>query len=301
YTAHGLTSLVDVNPFIIGAGYRLYNTPDTSTYSYLEEFKNVSNASYNGFETNLTKRISSGENPWLAGTFFTLAYTYSHEIDNASGFRQRNSTVPYYNPNYFRGSGDTDLRNVVAFSGGWQLPFDQLWKSGPKLLTKGWALYPIISYQSGFPLDVFANYNTTRSDPGPSGAGDAGLVRANLVGSKVTTYNISQFQSINGNPGNYYFSPNNFSIPASDPNNLTYGSFPRNGLRGPSFFNVNMSIAKQFYIGERFNLEFRADMFNMFNNVQFQSPDLTITDPTFGQVSTTYDPRIIQLALHLKF
>ena len=91
YTAHGLTSLVDVNPFIIGSGYRLYNTPDTTNYSYLEEFRNVSNANYNAFETNLTKRISSGENPWLAGTFFTLAYTYSHEIDNASGFRQRNS------------------------------------------------------------------------------------------------------------------------------------------------------------------------------------------------------------------
>ena len=42
-------------------------------------------------------------------------------------------------------------------------------------------------------------------------------------------------------------------------------------------------------------------MFNMFNNVQFQNPDLTISDATFGQISTTYDPRIIQLALHLKF
>ena len=134
---------------------------------------------------NLTKRISSGENPWLAGTFFTLAYTYSHEIDNASGFRQRNSQVPYYNPKYFRASGDTDLRHVVAFSGGWQLPFDQLWKGGPKVLTKGWAVYPIISYQTGFPMDVFADYFTTRSDPGPSGAGDAGIVRANLVGSSV--------------------------------------------------------------------------------------------------------------------
>ena len=39
YTAHGLTSLVDVNPFIIGSGYRLYNTPDTTTYSYLEQFQ----------------------------------------------------------------------------------------------------------------------------------------------------------------------------------------------------------------------------------------------------------------------
>ncbi len=301
YTAHGLTSLVDINPFIIGAGYRMLNTPDVTNFSYLEEFRNVSNANYNAFETNLTKRISSGENPWLAGTFFTLAYTYSHEIDNASGFRQRNSNVPYYNPEYFRASGDTDLRHVVAFSGGWQLPFDQLWQSGPKLLTKGWAVYPIISYQTGFPLDVFADYFTSRGSPGPSGAGDGGIVRANLVGSSVGILNARQFQTIGGNPGNYYFNPGNFVSPNNDPNNLTYGSFPRNGLRGPRFFNVNMSVVKQFYIGERFNLELRADMFNMFNNVQFQNPDVTISDATFGQISTTYDPRIIQLALHLKF
>jgi len=45
----------------------------------------------------------------------------------------------------------------------------------------------------------------------------------------------------------------------------------------------------------------RADAFNVFNNAQFSNPDTNIADPAFGQISNTADPRIIQLALHMKF
>jgi hypothetical protein len=48
-------------------------------------------------------------------------------------------------------------------------------------------------------------------------------------------------------------------------------------------------------------VELRADAFNIFNNVEFSNPDTNIGDPNFGQVSNTADPRIIQLALHVKF
>jgi hypothetical protein len=310
YDAHKLTGLVDTNPFVLGTDSRLYG----DNFSYLSEFQNVGRATYNAMEVNLQKRTSSlGQ---FGSGFFSVAYTLGHEIDNSSGFRERNSSVPYYDQNLFRASGDTDVRQTFVLSGGWDLPFDHLWQSGPKILTKGWSLYPIVTVSTGFPLDVFAGLSTSRTNPGPSGAGDAGNVRADLVGSSVETLNPNATPTFY-NPtagasgtGNYYFNPANFSIARLlTLNNVagdslpytTYGSLPRNAFRGPGRVNTDISIAKHFTIREGIVLELKGDAFNLFNHTEFQNPDTSISDGTFGQISTTYDPRILQLALHLRF
>jgi outer membrane receptor protein involved in Fe transport len=306
YKAHGLTGLVDVNPFPLGTNSRVY-----SNYSYLDTFQNITHANYNGMTVNLRKTVSNMHG-W-GSSFFTLGYTWSHELDNVSGFRQRNSNVPYYSPNEFYASGDTDVRNAVVFSGGWDLPFDHLWQSGPKALTSGWSLYPIVTWHTGFPLDVYAGLNTTHNDPGPSGAGDAGYVRADLVGNSIGILNPQSYQTINGNSGNYYFNPGNFSntrllnldsIAQQDASQLpgyTYGTLGRNAFRGPGATNVDLAIAKKFKIRELATLELRGDAFNVFNHTQFGNPDTSISDLTFGQISTTAPPRILQVALHLSF
>ena len=91
----------------------------------------------------------------------------------------------------------------------------------------------------------------------------------------------------------------------ADPSTLlgqfTYGTLGRNILRGPGAFNTNLTLSKHFKFRERYDVEFRVDAFNLFNNVQFMNPDTNIGDPSFGQLSNTADPRILQLALHLKF
>jgi hypothetical protein len=310
YSAHKLTGLVDVNPFVLGTNSRLYGN---SNFSYLAEFQNIGKASYNALEVNLQRRNTSMGK--LGSSFFTVGYTLGHEIDNSSGFRERNSAVPAYNHDLFRASGDTDVRHTFVLSGGWDLPFDHLWESGPKVLTKGWSLYPIVTANTGFPLDVGAGLNTSGSRSGPSGAGDAGLVRADLAG-QIVLLNPGNTQTFN-NPsagasssGNYWFNPADFSISRlvalnKVPGNLlttpTYGSFPRNALRGPGRVNTDLSISKHFTIREGVILELKGDAFNLFNNVQFKNPDTTVSDPTFGQISTTYDARILQVALHLRF
>jgi len=315
YSAHGLTGLVDVNPFILGTNTRIYDAIIPGQYSYLDEFQNIGRANYNALEMKLRRNASMGK--W-GNSFFTLGYTYGHELDNESGFRERNSGIPAYDHSEFYASGDTDVRHLITFSGGWQLPFDQLWESGPKLLTKGWSLYPIFTWHTGFPLDVFADLNTTGSDPGPSGAGDAGNVHADIV-SPLVTMNPKNFQSLT-NPnssttagGNYYFNPAIFSnsrllaldnIASNDASMLpyfTYGSFPRNGLRGPDFTNLDIAISKHFQVREKMDVELRMDAFNVFNHTEFENPDTSIDDSTFGQISTTYPGRILQLALHFAF
>ncbi len=319
YDAHKLTGLVDVNPFILGTNTRIYDAPYSSTqFSYLDEFQNIGKANYNALEVNLRKTIAN-MGGW-GSSFFTLGYTWSHELDNVSGFRERNSGIPAYDHNEFYASGDTDVRQILTLSGGWELPFARLWERGPKLLTSGWTLYPILTVRSGFPMDIFANLDTSDSDPGPSGAGDAGSVHADLVGNGVTVLNAKSFQALT-NPnnsgsvsaGNYYFNPANFSnarllaldtIASNDASQLpyfTYGSLPRNSLRGPGQTNLDLALSKHFKFGERLDMELRCDAFNVFNHTEFLNPDTTITDATFGQISNTYGPRILQVAVHFAF
>jgi hypothetical protein len=314
YSAHKLTSLVDINPFPLGSNDRIYDPgdPNASTFGYLDQFQNVSNANYNAMQTSVTKR--SG-NTKIGSTFFTFAYTWSHELDNASGFRERNSNVPFYNHDTFYGSGDTDVRNTLSLSGGWDLPFDRLWNRGPKILTKGWSLYPIVSWRTGFPIDIGAGLTTTDTDPGPSGAGDAGSVRADLILPTVATYNVRNQQTIGGNTGNYFFNPLAFSnanllnLDTLSQSNaaaligqFTYGTLGRNTLRGPGSINTDVALSKHLLVfKEKLDGELRLDAFNVFNHANFGNPNTNINSSLFGQISTTNGPRILQVALHFRF
>jgi hypothetical protein len=261
---------------------------------------------------SLTKRYSNSK---LGNTFYTFAYTWGHELDNVSGFRQRNYAVPYYDEQYFRSSGDTDVRSVIAFSGGWDLPFDRAWESGPKLLTRGWSLYPIVTWRTGFALDVGSGLNTTDTDPGPAGDGAAGLVRADLVLPNVATYNPRPEQTINGNSGNFYFNPAAFSntrllaldqIASTNAAGLngvyTEGTLGRNAFRGPGLINTDLALAKHIKLfSEKLDAELRLDAFNVFNHTNFGNPNTNIFSSLFGQVTTTQGPRVLQIALHFRF
>ena len=289
-------------------------------FGAIDTFENAATQSYNALEASLTKRFSN--DAAIGNTFFTLAYTWSHSIDNASGFRQRNSQVPYYDERGFRASSDQDVRQRLSFSGGWDLPLDHLWNGGPKMLTRGWSLYPILSVRTGFPLDVFAGLTSANSTPGPSGAGDASLVRPNLAGATVPILNPHTTQTINGQTGNYWFNPNAFAVPAyfNDPNAIpavderTYGTLPRNAFRGPGQTNLDIALAKTLAFRERVKAEFRLEAFNVFNHTEFYNPGcspgvngipacnlLTTASGNLGQITATYDPRILQIALRIRF
>jgi hypothetical protein len=318
-TGRGLTSLKDINPMTLGTYNRVLNGNNGNCGSYLgivcygalPEFQNVSNANYNALEASLTRQPKDSR---LGTVYYTLAYTYGHNIDNASGFEQRNYAVPAYSPRLFYASGDTDVRHRISFSGGWDLPFDRAWGTGPKRLTKGWSLYPIVTYRTGFPFDIPAQLPdyTDPLNPGSSGAGDPSLSRVAMV-APIRTFDPRHVRTINEitygtNPitggcqittqavsGNFIFDPNSFSnVPLENNNYFDEGSpnpcFPqldpvnnpadrtygigRNLLRGTSLINLDMAIAKTTSITERFKLEFRAEFFNTLNHPEFAQPTL---------------------------
>ncbi len=333
----GLTSLIDVNPFDLSTisgpnPARILNEhqnanitaycasqggPSDCPFENADEFGNVAFANFNSLEASLTKQ--NGANRIIGNTYFTLAYTYGHSIDNASGFRNRDSQVPYYEPGVFRASSDFDVTHRITFSGGWDLPFERAWASGPKRLVKGWSLYPIFSWRTGFPLSINSQLldSFSPSDPGPSGAGDGYLANANYAPgfSKIAILNAKKTQSCN-NPntgltdtGNLYFNCAAF-VAVPDVPGSGYGNTGRDFFRGPGRTNLDLALAKTTAFTERINLEFRVEAFNVFNHTEFANPDTNLDDATFGQITSTtlgtgitalQTQRIIQLAGRLTF
>jgi hypothetical protein len=156
-------------------------------------------------------------------------------------------------------------------------------------------------------MDIASQLYTTRTDPGPSGAGDAGIVRANLNTPNVSIFNPHQTRTFilpateTPATGSFWFDPTVFNT-NYNPAVYTYGTYPRNYLRGPHRSNLDFAVAKKTaIIGERLNTEFRVEFFNIFNHAEFELPTLNFEDPNFGQITSTYPARIIQLAVRLTF
>ena len=330
-SSKGLTSLQDANPFILSTANgpnptRVLNLKqNTNLASYCAnfanaaadcpissalQFSNVSFANFNSLEASLTKQL--GDSRFLGTTYFTLAYTYGHSLDNTSGFRNRTSQVPSYDISRFRGSSDFDLTNRITFSGGWDLPFDRAWASGPKQLMKGWSLYPILTWRTGFPLSINAGESSNPALPGSSGAGDGFIADAVFAPGfdKITILNPKKNGNVYFNPA-AFFDPVNCGGPCvpTMSDNSGYG-LPRNFFRGPGRTNLDLALAKTTALTERVNVEFRVEGFNVFNHAEFANPDVNINSGTFGQITTTdfgtgttavHTERILQLALRLSF
>ena len=321
-SSHGFTAVQDINPMILGTTNRPLNLASGNSdlcvtqpssglpcsFGALPEFRNVANANYNALEASLTRQP---RNSILGTVYYTFAYTYSHNLDNTSGFRQRNYQVPAYSPDFFYSSADSDVRQRISFSGGWDLPFDRTWGDGPKRLTKGWSVYPIVAWRTGFPFDIPAGlgFSTDPTNPGTSGAGDPLMSNAAVVGP-IRIFDPHHQRTINKiaygtNPttggclvtttpvtGNFMFDPNAFSNvplsnsvyfgetnpcfptildPVHNPGDRTYG-LHRNTLRGPGLTNLDLAVAKTTAITERVSLELRVEYFNALNHPEFAQP-----------------------------
>ncbi len=308
-----LSDLIDTNPFILGTANRVLWTQPGATsgdWSLTPTFANVGHANYNAFQASLKKQTS--EHKYFGSSYFTIGYSWAKNLDNASGYRQSSNSVPSYQPNLFYALSDADIAHSITASGGWDLPFADFWPSAPKRFTKGWSLYPIVTWRDGFPIDITAHLPQRGTYPGPSGAGDSELVHVNLVGSSVTTFDPYAHTDPK-TLGAIYFNRSNFEwaslqalngsgiVPTA--NQRTYGTLPRDFFRGPGRTNVDFSFAKSTPLwSERIKLEFHADFFNILNSTQFYNPNVSSPDSgLFGEITQTYDAREIQLALRLVF
>ncbi len=247
---------------------------------------------------------------------FRAAYTLAKTIDLTSGFRSR--SAEYTDPLDYRldrSVADFDTPQRFVLSGIWELPFDRPIHSDGllKKIAKGWQANGIFSLQKGFPYTLYSDGNSSQQNnllDRPNKIGPVPRVNPKNVNNTFTS------DCLNGtSSGNFWINPTNLvcsPCPDSDPNCLlpgdvgvplfTFGTLPRNSLRGPGINNWDISFFKNTPFGESKSLQFRAEFFNAFNHTQFANPYNFGFTSTFGQVVSTREAaRIIQFGLKFYF
>ncbi len=151
----------------------------------------------------------------------------------------------------------------------------------------GWELTGITTWQSGFPFTVFSGADNSLSGIGAD--------RAEVTGSSIGQAVLSG-QSTAQEIKQYF----NTSLFTANPIG-TYGNSPKNALQGPDLFNQDFAAIKNFNLIEAMKLQFRAEFFNVFNNVNFSKPGSSVNSASFGQITSAASPRILQFALKVMF
>ena len=288
-------------PVPAGTYYIPANTPKANpalgnTWTWFSE----GTSSYNALQVDLTRRFSHGLS-------FRGVYTFSKALDDGDSLNQTTAgNAPGlvsnpYNLRADKGLATYNATHVAVLNTLYTLPFGrgQMFASGTEgwasELISGWSLASIVTLQSGFPLTPQLSYN-------PSNNGDTRnpvrpFLNPNFIGSPVLG-KVSQ-----------WFNPQAF-IAAPSASGF-YGNAPRDAFIGPGLATWDFSVLKDTRIRERATLQFRAEIFNLLNRADFNTPNLilftppTATNPTglsgtAGAItSTATTARQVQFALKL--
>ncbi len=271
----------------------------------------VGASSYNGLVVSLRRSFSKG-------LLVTANYAYAHEIDNGSNGSGDGDEINPQNASCQAcdwASGAWDATHVVNGNAVYELPFGR----GKQMLNQGgigsaiagnWQLTTTALARTGFPVNVLLPSSYTAPD-----GNNSGTQRPSLVPGVSLT-------PPGGKNVAHWINPAAFTLPAAG----EFGDAPRNLLRGPGTWQIDMGAAKTIPIKERAQLEFRSEFFNIFNHPQLGQPqatcDLSTLVPTgcpagFGSIINTINlntaivspitpvgsgtPREIQFALRLQF
>ena len=303
YRADGTTVsglAVPVGTYYVPAACSASNPTCNSTLAGTWTWFSRGVSSYNALEVDANRRFSNG----LA---LRGVYTWSKALDDGdslNGTTANNAPGLASNPFDLRadwGPATYDVRNVGVIDVVYDLPLGNGrrfaaglsgWRNG---LASGWSVNSIITAQSGFPFTPQLSYNPTRN-------GD--------TKNPVRPFLNPSFSGpiIVGKPDEW-FNPDAF---LTEPNNSGfYGNLGRDSLIGPGLATWDFSAVKETEIRESIRLQFRAEMFNLTNRANFNTPNLIVAilqagssnpqaNPAVGQItSTSTTSRQFQFALKL--
>jgi hypothetical protein len=267
------------------------------------------NSIYHAAQFGVTKRFSRGLQ-------FNAFYTYSKSIDYQSsdpGSTAGGGRPDVPNTGFVVQGNQRDLSSNRAVS-----DFDRTHRFsasyvydlpiGGNRLLKGWQASGFVQVQSGSPFSIFSPepevgnvsaYSNLRN--GSGGLYRLGFGRPSLCGT------MDQLRQQASDITTGYFNGSVLCSPLTAaggyPNNFGFGNLGRNVLRGPYQKRFDLGLSKSTPITERVGLEFRWDVFNLFNNVNFANPASDLADTTdFGTITNTVGgPRVMQFGLKLKF
>jgi len=262
------------------------------------------------------------------GLTFVVNYTWAHAIDNLSstfsdsGMNYNTGMLDPFNPGLDKGNADFDIRHRLAISGMWEPPY---FKNSDNKLVKhllgGWGLMPIVTIRSGMPFTLFDTtngfyYSARVQLMGPTNTADKNTVLnpnvLNIMTINAAAGSAIYYNSLTGTSefGDCTVPGEGAQHPCPWPSNMT----ARNAFTGPGAWFANFAIHKKVQLTERVGLQFRAEMFNLFNHPNLYTEagnldmwsnsyctTLTATTQSCGISGKKFDNRDIQLALKFIF
>jgi hypothetical protein len=220
-------------------------------------------ASYDAFQLNISRRFHAG----LTGG---VQYQYSRNKGTTQGSNEAVTASNTFNYNEEFGTNASDIPHTFNGSLIYALPFEGFWAGG-------WRVGGIVNARSGVPINVTINRPDTVTIGGATvtnipGGNTRGTQRPDLVPG-VNPY-LKQ--------GVRWLNPAAFAAPLPG----TFGNLPRNFLRGPSFWQVDLMVSKEFRFAQTQGLQFRAEVFNITNRLNYENPAAVLPAGTVGQPFT---------------
>jgi hypothetical protein len=242
------------------------------------ELSSIGHMSYNSFQAKYDQRYANG-------VAVTGAFTWSKDIDvGCADFWEGCSIQNGHDLAAERADSELDVPIVVTLSTVYKLPFgkgEPYLQSGVRSALLGnWHLNGIFAYHSGLPFTPAVNFDNAMANGGSQ--------RPNVIAdADAGPHTLKE-----------YFNTAAFTVAPP----YKFGDAGRDSLRGPAYTNLDTSVFRDFALYREATLQFRGEFFNVLNHPQFGTPDGTLEDATYGQItSTTGNPRNIQFALKLSF
>jgi len=259
-------------------------------------------------------QASASQNMPHLGLSFQASYTFSKSIDDTSAVPGGISGTPGvvlqtlpqdpFHPEKDRGPSTFDVTHVLAVSLIQRLPLERVHLFRPlgRTLTRGWQFLDVTTMTSGSPFSVYSGVQQT-------GVGVGGNDRPDLVSMPDFSTSRPMREDYFGRGlANSSFFEIPINVPGgTGPNQGVFGTLGRDTFRGPAFRQFDMALIKDTAFGRRgngefANLQFRAEFFNIFNDVNFGLPSNIVRGSGFGIISKTAGPsRQIQFSLKLNY
>jgi len=277
-------------PSLIGTPYQVATGLTYPGFNQITLSENEANSHYNALQVDLNSQVKDVQ--------LRVLYAYSRTIDSSTGGSSgdlSNVSNPYAGWRFDLGPGALDRTHTFTANFIYDIPvFRHTSSRLVKSTIGGWQVSGIATIESGLPINL-------TYDSGVGGfLGSGASSRPNLVG------NISYAHTVlSGNQNIQYFDPTVFPAKGTPgaPAPGTWGNLGHNALRGPGRDNWDMSLFKNFSLsesrGSRFEL--RLETFNTWNHTQFQNVDTSRNDARFGQFTSAYGARILQLGGKIYF
>jgi Carboxypeptidase regulatory-like domain/TonB dependent receptor-like, beta-barrel/TonB-dependent Receptor Plug Domain len=295
-----LLGIVDINEVQPGAGYAAGLTANPSTTGFTSSTEGRLNVlrpyvGYNaisvvesGFNSNYHSLQVAVQKRFQHDSLFNVYYTWSHNMTNNQSDRSTAPQNTYDIPAEY-GPTQFDKRHILTMDLVYNLPWMTAQQGFVGHILGGWGISGLINYSSGSPLTA----TTSGVDPaglgflGPSAAG--GRPDASGNPNTLATHSLTKFFDT--------------SVFSTVPNGtIRAGNSGRGQIIGPGIERWDVAFLKSFKLPwESTGLQFRGEMFNVFNHTNFNGLGTLFGSSTFGKVTTVHDPRLVQLGLKFNF